>query len=473
MPSRKVVLLKDDIDTSNFLTKGEAIENTPIGNKNPSTIVGTKIEAKEGFKGNLEGTLTGKFIGNASTASKLEKPVLVNGVEFDGSKEATLPVNIANDPTLDKDVFPVWVNNSDGNTQAFVSKDKLSFNPNSGILTATEFKGNLNGTIGDGKPATIVGTIVVAKNRFVGDLDGEIGKNDIAPGNFTNLSSKGKQVVKITDVNNAEYDLRHDDYILNVIYTATNKVKIKLLSNQLEKGRILVVKDAGLSASRNSIVIEAEGADRIDGKRSIEIRANGQAVNLYCDGFNWFVYSSYKFIAGDWEAGDANCLDTGIITSTRIIGGEIDAVDLGVATPKEIVGTKITGKDLIVANTFIKEKGTGAFKAVKNNAGDKLEIGDVVVVDYNDEDCQSVTVSNLIDNKVFGGVVAIGGMDQSDIVVCEEGKAVICVEGEVKKGDILCLSSVAKKAEKGTDGFAIALNDGSDKVNAYIIGGAR
>ena len=96
---------------------------------------------------------------------------------------------------------------------------------------------------------------------------------------------------QITTVNAATYDLLVTDYILHVTYTATGAVtSLTLLTAQCVEGRVLTIKDAGGLAGTNNITIDTEGAEKIDGSDTAVIAANYNAINLYCDGTNWFIY---------------------------------------------------------------------------------------------------------------------------------------------------------------------------------------
>lgn len=71
---------------------------------------------------------------------------------------ATLATNasnlaITNDNTTNTTVYPTWVTTTTGNLPNKVSSTKLSFNPSTGILSATGFAGNLTGT------ATVAATL--------------------------------------------------------------------------------------------------------------------------------------------------------------------------------------------------------------------------------------------------------------------------------------------------------------------------
>jgi hypothetical protein len=95
------------------------------GSFNNLTVGGTLIA--QNFSGNL--------IGNASTAT------LAN------TASNAVNVNITNDLSTSTVTYPTFVTNTPGSTSIRTSSTKLSFVPNTGILTAIGFKGNLVGDV--------------------------------------------------------------------------------------------------------------------------------------------------------------------------------------------------------------------------------------------------------------------------------------------------------------------------------------
>ncbi|KFZ25698.1 MAG: hypothetical protein KQ78_02132 [Candidatus Izimaplasma bacterium HR2] len=104
------------------------------------------------------------------------------------------------------------------------------------------------------------------------------------------LAVNGGYYVNITTVNAATYDLLVSDYILNVTYTATGAVtSLTLPTAQVVEGRIIVIKDTG-NATTNSITIDTEGGALIDGSATFVSSSDYDAISLYCDGTNWYVF---------------------------------------------------------------------------------------------------------------------------------------------------------------------------------------
>ena len=96
--------------------------------------------------GNVTGNVTGDVTGNADTATTLAIGRFINGVEFDGSTDITVPVNAASE-TSDTQCFPLFVTGPSGNLSA-KSNTSLTFDSAAGTLVATAFSGtnvNLSG----------------------------------------------------------------------------------------------------------------------------------------------------------------------------------------------------------------------------------------------------------------------------------------------------------------------------------------
>ena len=150
----------------------------------------------------------------------------------------------------------------------------------SGQSTAlsTQFAGKVNTT---GTNATISAT-----NTFTGT-------NTFS----STVTLSGGLIMPITNVNTATYNVLATDRVLHVIYTKTGAVtNIQLMSAQVVNGRIITIKDGGLSesgattgAGTNNITITTEGSETIDGADTLVINTDYAAVTLYCDGTNWFI----------------------------------------------------------------------------------------------------------------------------------------------------------------------------------------
>ena len=115
---------------SNVDINGGNIDGTVIGSNTAAAITGTTITANSGFVGNL----TGGVSGNADTATT--------------ATEATNITAVANNST-NETVYPVFVDGATG-SQGLETDTGFTYNPSSGILTATAYAGdgsNLTGVV--------------------------------------------------------------------------------------------------------------------------------------------------------------------------------------------------------------------------------------------------------------------------------------------------------------------------------------
>jgi hypothetical protein len=134
-----------------------------------------------GLDASVSGTNTGDqttITGNAGTATALQTARAINGINFDGSANITVPVNSTDDVATATSVYPLWTTAA-GNTAAKVSSTKLAFVPSTGVLSATGFSGsgtaltsltagNLAGTIPGavlGNSTIYIGTTAIVLNR--------------------------------------------------------------------------------------------------------------------------------------------------------------------------------------------------------------------------------------------------------------------------------------------------------------------
>lgn len=107
-------------------------------------------------------------------------------------------------------------------------------------------------------------------------------------GSILTLNAGRNESVKT--VNAATYDLLETDYILDVTYTSTGAVtSLTLPTAQTVRGRVIVIKDAGLNSSVNNITIDTEGSQLIEGSSTYVINIDGAAIRLYCNGTNWYI----------------------------------------------------------------------------------------------------------------------------------------------------------------------------------------
>jgi hypothetical protein len=84
------------------------------------------------------------------------------------------------------------------------------------------------------------------------------------------------------------YDVDDDDYIIHCTYTPTGTVTVTLPPP--DSVRHLVVKDAGGNASGNTITIQQNGSEDVDGGTSVTITTDYGSIRLYSDGTDWFTW---------------------------------------------------------------------------------------------------------------------------------------------------------------------------------------
>lgn len=120
---------------------GSAWVNEPAVSANTASRVVAR-DANGDFAARL---ITATLIGLASTATALATPRAINGQAFDGTAAITVPVNNVDDIATAATVYPLWTATVGGNYAAKVSSTKLTFNPSTGVLTASGFAGPLTG----------------------------------------------------------------------------------------------------------------------------------------------------------------------------------------------------------------------------------------------------------------------------------------------------------------------------------------
>ena len=137
-----------------------------------SGSVGTIVANLEGnVTGNVTGS-AGSATGNAATATALATARTIGGTSFDGtaniavalSTEATNVTASANNST-DETVYPTFVDGATG-TQGIETDTGFTYNPSSGVITATQFTGAVSGN------ATTATTLATARTIGGTSFDG-------------------------------------------------------------------------------------------------------------------------------------------------------------------------------------------------------------------------------------------------------------------------------------------------------------
>ena len=166
------------VDATNLNTFGKIVARDASGNFAATTITAN-------LTGNVTGNVTGALSGNATTATTLFNTRAINGTNFNGSADITVPLNTANDTATAVAVYPVWTTAA-GNIAAKITTTRLSFVPSTGMLTATGFTGPLTG---NASTATSAATLTTARTingvSFNGSADINVPtQNTLTRGSF-------------------------------------------------------------------------------------------------------------------------------------------------------------------------------------------------------------------------------------------------------------------------------------------------
>lgn len=97
----------------------------------------------------------------------------------------------------------------------------------------------------------------------------------------------------ITTVNAATYDTTSTSHYLAVTYTSTGAVtSLTLKTADSTDGRVIIVKDSARNAGTNSITIDTEGSQTIEGQSTLVINSDGGSASLIYNSSttNWEVF---------------------------------------------------------------------------------------------------------------------------------------------------------------------------------------
>lgn len=113
------------------------------------------------------------------------------------------------------------------------------------------------------------------------------------------LNVNGSQYLSFTPLPNGTdvYDVKNDEYIIYGRSTISKPYNINLPSAGVSKGRVLIIRATGTSASDGLRVIATDG---IDGSGSTGILYGGDAntvyaITIFCDGKEWWTISKSKY----------------------------------------------------------------------------------------------------------------------------------------------------------------------------------
>jgi hypothetical protein len=137
------------------------------------TISGSDVSGAVTTATNLAGGAANQIVyqsGSGATAFATAPATSNTFLGWNGSSLAWAAAGstISDDTTTNATYYPVWANGTSGSlTTAYVSSTKLSFNPSTGLLTATGFSGSLTGNA-SGSAATFTSTTQNSQFNSIG-----------------------------------------------------------------------------------------------------------------------------------------------------------------------------------------------------------------------------------------------------------------------------------------------------------------
>jgi hypothetical protein len=115
---------------------------------------------------------------------------------------------------------------------------------------------------------------------------GNVGVGTATP--IATLDVNGSLAMNLNTIN-ADYTITNtDSYYTLICNTSTNTITVTLPTASTNNGRVLIIKRVGV----NSVTIDVQGSETIDGAVSRLLNANYRGVVVQSDGINWFVISS-------------------------------------------------------------------------------------------------------------------------------------------------------------------------------------
>ena len=153
-------------------TGSQGIETDTGLTYNPSSGIVTATQFTGAVVGNVTGNVTGNTsgssgstTGNAATATALANARTIGGTSFDGTANIAVAtategtnVTVSANNSTDETVYPTFVDGATG-TQGIETDTGLTYNPSSGIITATQFTGAVVGNVtGNAATATALAT---------------------------------------------------------------------------------------------------------------------------------------------------------------------------------------------------------------------------------------------------------------------------------------------------------------------------
>jgi hypothetical protein len=128
----------------------------------------------------------------------------------------------------------------------------------------------------------------MARKIFLNPYTGQELTDDLN-GNFKEVYDAGlAELTSTIPVNTAVYTVTELHSRLHVVYSGACIITIP--TALMTDNFTVLIKHGSGSASVNNITIVGEGGELIDGEASLIINSNYDAVNLYSDGTNLFIY---------------------------------------------------------------------------------------------------------------------------------------------------------------------------------------
>lgn len=94
---------------------------------------------------------------------------------------------------------------------------------------------------------------------------------------------------KYRQAKSADYTLTTSDYYIGVTSTAATRTMTLPSAASCGSGFTFIIKDESGACSINNIIIDGNASETIDGSTTYKLSVNYEAVEIICDGSNWFV----------------------------------------------------------------------------------------------------------------------------------------------------------------------------------------
>lgn len=101
---------------------------------------------------------------------------------------------------------------------------------------------------------------------------------------WVNISNK--EVITITSTTSITPTQSSTLYLVD---SSSDSLTLTLSTSSLEVGKEVIIKDSTGSSSINSITVNTEGSETIDGQASFTISSNYTSISIISDGSDWFI----------------------------------------------------------------------------------------------------------------------------------------------------------------------------------------